>query len=213
MSAPVATVFDYQSKRHCPKTLVGVERPQRQFDYQSKRHCPKTTIASRTSPKTFDYQSKRHCPKTDWWDYDPTKCAAIIESPERSRAVRGKRDQNPQKFAVEFGAEFAETEGAFLSPKTIAAAFRPHPAIGDDRNHLRETGAVGVSYRAHADAGRTHDNFCLAMAHAESIDGVLHAYVDVMDTWQAHDYPSADGFDYQSKRHCTKTILGLSVSL
>ena len=34
--------FDYQSDRHCAKTVPRHRRPARRFDYQSDRHCAKT---------------------------------------------------------------------------------------------------------------------------------------------------------------------------
>ena len=37
-----SSLFDYQSERHCSKTLDIVEPPVFVFDYQSERHCSKT---------------------------------------------------------------------------------------------------------------------------------------------------------------------------
>ena len=56
--------FDYQSVRHCSKTLDQLMRFPNPFDYQSVRHCSKTSAAARPPSRPFDYQSVRHCSKT-----------------------------------------------------------------------------------------------------------------------------------------------------
>ena len=37
-------MFDYQSDRHCAKTVCIVRQLSSQFDYQSDRHCAKTGV-------------------------------------------------------------------------------------------------------------------------------------------------------------------------
>ena len=56
--------FDYQSVRHCSKTLGIAGMVSTTFDYQSVRHCSKTWPRQRPARQPFDYQSVRHCSKT-----------------------------------------------------------------------------------------------------------------------------------------------------
>ena len=57
-------MFDYQSVRHCSKTVASTLSFATQFDYQSVRHCSKTEFANSAQFGGFDYQSVRHCSKT-----------------------------------------------------------------------------------------------------------------------------------------------------
>ena len=78
--------LDYQSERHCSKTVSPGKVLHITLDYQSERHCSKTgfsgsraafcwiTSQNDTAPKQgesytvptleLDYQSERHCSKT-----------------------------------------------------------------------------------------------------------------------------------------------------
>lgn len=129
----------------------------------------------------------------DYWDYDPRKTAPIILSPDKSPEMRAKKSQNPEKFDVEWAANFAETENAYMSPQVIDAVFKPYPDAVSNINVTKEIGNLSVLYRAHADAGRSQDNFCFAMGHSEIMaDGHKHAFIDVMKTWQPPDFPKDD---------------------
>lgn len=125
-----------------------------------------------------------------YWEYDPRKRGAIILPPDKSRETRSKELENPDKFDVEFRANFAESENPYMRADVIEKLFEPFPKLGDDHNHLSEGGMFMVPYRAHADAGRSQDNFCLAIGHVEHINGYDHAFIDVMKTWQPSDYPN-----------------------
>ena len=57
-------MFDYQSDRHCAKTVGIAQWWGYQFDYQSDRHCAKTIHGDAPVDVKFDYQSDRHCAKT-----------------------------------------------------------------------------------------------------------------------------------------------------
>ena len=82
-------MFDYQSDRHCAKTVARHVRTLALFDYQSDRHCAKTGTVAELCPYLFDYQSDRHCAKTTaglWrysyaFDYQSDRhCAKTIGS-------------------------------------------------------------------------------------------------------------------------------------
>lgn len=125
-----------------------------------------------------------------YWEYDKTKRSAIILPPSKSPEIRAKQRSNPESFDVEFGANFAKVENAYMNHHVIETLFEPFPEPGSDRNVLRNRGEYGVRYFAHADAGRSQDNFCLAVGHVEEVDGTHHAFVDVMQTWQPPDFPA-----------------------
>ena len=55
---------DYQSERHCSKTVIHVCTDWRLCDYQSERHCSKTYLLGLDDNPQCDYQSERHCSKT-----------------------------------------------------------------------------------------------------------------------------------------------------
>lgn len=126
----------------------------------------------------------------DYWEYDPRKKGPIILSPEKSQSMKSRELNNPEKFAVEFRAQFAETENAYLNPKVIASLFKPYPDVENDKNRLSERGKPSIVYRAHADAGRSQDYFCYAIGHRELMeDGKYHVFIDLMQTWQPPDFP------------------------
>ena len=60
----VRCAFDYQSDRHCSKTMRSLPLRKAEFDYQSDRHCSKTSTVKVCNSFQFDYQSDRHCSKT-----------------------------------------------------------------------------------------------------------------------------------------------------
>lgn len=126
----------------------------------------------------------------DYWEYDRRKKGPIILSPSQSAEMRSRELANPETFDVEFRANFAETENAYLNPKVIESLFRPYPDEDNNRNHLSERGMPSIVYRAHADAGRSQDYFCYAIGHRELMeDGKYHVFIDLMQTWQPPDFP------------------------
>lgn len=123
------------------------------------------------------------------WQYDPRKTRAMILPPSKSREMRQKELRNPESFDVEFRANFAKTENAYMNPKVVDGLFLPYPSEENDRNYPKDTGNISYQYRAHADAGRSQDNFCFAMGHKEvGEDGYWHVYIDVMKIWQPSDF-------------------------
>lgn len=124
------------------------------------------------------------------WQYDPDKTHALILSPDISQSMRSRMMSDPQSFDVEYRANFASAENMYFDRSTIESVFLPYPSAEDNRNVTRKTGAIDVTYRAHADAGRSQNNFAFAMGHSEvGEDGFLHAFIDVMKVWQPYDFP------------------------
>lgn len=67
---------------------------------------------------------------------------------------------NPQRYRVEYRAQFADSAYSYFDPALVKACFD---------NDLREQNRFtpGISYRVHCDPGRVNDYFSLMVAHAE----------------------------------------------
>lgn len=127
------------------------------------------------------------------WQYDHRKSRAMILPPSKSQEMRQKELRNPETFNVEFRANFAKTENAYMQPKIVDELFLPYPSEEENKNYPKTSGVITMQYRAHADAGRSQDNFCFAMGHKElGEDGYWHVFIDVMKVWQPSDFPIDD---------------------
>lgn len=124
------------------------------------------------------------------WEYDTRLKKAIILPPEKSQQMRSRERLDPEKFDVEFRANFAEAEDAYLQPKVVDSLFAPYPSEDNNANLPSDSGILSRKYRAHADAGRSQDNFCCAIGHKELCeDGYWHVFIDLMKVWQHTDFP------------------------
>lgn len=124
------------------------------------------------------------------WQYDPRKKRAIVPFPSKSAGLRAREQRNPEAFDVEFRANFAKTENAYLNQKVVDKMFDPYPDPESDRNLFRETGEIGCQYFIHADAGRSQDLFAMALGHREvGDDGFYHVFIDHYRVWQPSDFP------------------------
>jgi hypothetical protein len=106
---------------------------------------------------------------------------------------------NPQTFAVERRARWAAVLDAYLDKARIEAAFAPWR--GHDRMAVR--GRLDVRYKAHGDPAKVGDRFGFAIGHVEVerrpswdpqrerevYQEVRHVVVDVVDAWEAGDWP------------------------
>ena len=127
------------------------------------------------------------------WGYDPNKKMAIILPPEQSIEMRNREMMDPETFAVEFRAHFAKTEDAYLQASVVDSLFEPYPSKENNLNVPNDHGIITKRYRAHADAGRSQDNFCFALGHKELCeDGYYHVFIDLMKIWQPLDFPEDD---------------------
>ena len=123
------------------------------------------------------------------WQYDPRFKKAIILPPNMSQEMRTRERLDPEKFSVEFRANFAETENAYMQPQIIDQLFAPYPSEDDNMNVPSSRGLITVKYRVHADAGRSQDNFCCAVGHKfMADDGMYHVQIDLMKVWQHTDF-------------------------
>lgn len=144
------------------------------------------------NPEIFAIRIPSWGPYEDW-QYDKRLKKALILPPSKSREMRQKELANPETFNVEFRANFAKTENAYLQGPVIDKIFMPYPSAENNRNTPKTRGDIRVQYRAHADAGRSQDNFCFALGHKEiGEDGYAHAYIDLVKVWQPSDFPIDD---------------------
>ena len=122
------------------------------------------------------------------WNYDHRFRKAIILPPSLSQEMRSRERLDPEKFDVEFRANFAETENAYMQPQIVDRLFEPYPE-GKNNNLPSDRGIITTRYRAHADAGRSQDNFCCAVGHKfVGEDGYYHVQIDLMKVWQHSDF-------------------------
>ena len=123
------------------------------------------------------------------WQYDKRLRKAIILPPSMSQEMRSRERLDPEKFDVEFRANFAETENAYMQPQVVDSLFEPYPSESNNRNVPCDQGILSMTYRVHADAGRSQDNFCCAIGHKEICsDGLYHVFIDLMKVWQHTDF-------------------------
>jgi hypothetical protein len=134
-------------------------------------------------------------------------CGAPIVNNEDLLRVR---DRDPVSFEVEYDAQWAETQDAYLDPRMVARMFEPLcPRHGTSLTEagacslcgaagrvLRPTqaGPLHFGYRAHADPGVSQSNFSLVIGHAEVFEDaldepVVHCIIDLIRLWRAEDYP------------------------
>lgn len=126
-----------------------------------------------------------------YWDYqyDHRFKKAIILPPSRSQEMRSRERLDPEKFDVEFRANFAETENAYMQPQIVDSLFDPYPSDAKNTNLPVDRGVITQRYRVHADAGRSQDNFCCAVGHKfVGEDGYYHVQIDLMKIWQHTDF-------------------------
>lgn len=139
-------------------------------------------------PSTFVIKA----PSWEWYkdyQYDPHKKRAIILPPEKSPEIRARELQDPETFAVEFRAEFAKTENAYLQAPVVDHLFDPYPE-DNPMNVLNSIGNIRKQYYAHADAGRSQDFFAFVIGHRELCDdGYYHVFIDNYKVWQPADFP------------------------
>lgn len=104
-----------------------------------------------------------------------------------------RRQRNPDKFAVERGAQFATVQDAYLNEVMVDRMFAP-PGWRDPLIQQHQ-GRLSIAYRAHADPSRTNANFGFAIAHLEDAPpdehGIVwpHVILDVLHVWKPEDFP------------------------
>ena len=140
------------------------------------------------NPQMFAIKIPSWGPYYDW-SYDHRFKKAIILPPSKSQEIRSRERLDPDKFNVEFRANFAETENAYMQPQIVDSLFAPYPSDVSNTNVPSDRGVMTQRYRVHADAGRSQDNFCCAVGHKfVGDDGFWHVQIDLMKVWQHTDF-------------------------
>jgi hypothetical protein len=96
------------------------------------------------------------------------------------------RRDDPEKFEVEYLAQWAASAAAYLRREDVDALFAPWKRA---TLQMREHGITAHSYIGHADPSLSGANFAVIVAHAESDDtGQRHVVVDHWHAWQPSDF-------------------------
>lgn len=96
----------------------------------------------------------------EWQDMEPKAVEPKEDGTPRERDQWRTERLNPQRYRVEYRAQFADSAYAYFDPALVKACF--------DTNLTEQTRfAPGVAYRVHCDPGRVNDYFSLMVAHAE----------------------------------------------
>lgn len=110
-----------------------------------------------------------------------------------SLALRREEQRNPEKFRVEYRAQFASVIDAYLDPAMVDAMFETppwrEPLAEQQRGYLTRT------YRIHADPSKSVANFAICIAHTEDAppdengDVWPCVIIDYLHVWKPEDFP------------------------
>lgn len=119
----------------------------------------------------------------------PQLSGAVVEYNEELQIIE---NTNPDAFKVEYRAQFAPVQDAYLKPEKIAAMFE-HPEWREPLSH-QEKGKLSRRYRIHCDPGLSGANFAMCIGHLEDsppdADGRVwpHVIIDQLRVWRPMDY-------------------------
>ena len=122
--------------------------------------------------------------------YVPAIGKPLLLPPEQDESFAMEEERDPEKFRVEYRAQFAKSQDAYLNPDMVEKMFNAYPDLQGNTNVPARHGRIDRQYVMHCDAGRVNDNFCIAIGHKELCeDGFFHAFIDVQKIFQAKDFP------------------------
>lgn len=115
--------------------------------------------------------------------------SAVVEYNEEMQILE---KVNPEAFRVEYRAQFATVQDAYLKPEKVEAMFVPP----DWRPPLsrQDAGILARQYRIHCDPGLSGANFSMCIGHLEEAppdeDGKVwpHVIIDQLHVWRPMDY-------------------------
>ena len=95
-----------------------------------------------------------------WGAMEPKAVEPKEDGTPRERDQWRTERLNPQRYRVEYRAQFADSAYAYFDPQLVKACF--------DTNLKEQMRFIpGVAYRVHCDPGRVNDYFSLMVGHAE----------------------------------------------
>lgn len=95
-----------------------------------------------------------------WGAMEPKAVEPKEDGTPRERDQWRTERLNPQRYRVEYRAQFADSAYAYFDPQLVKACFDTNL-----KEQMRFT--PGIAYRVHCDPGRVNDYFSLMVAHAE----------------------------------------------
>ncbi len=96
------------------------------------------------------------------------------------------RSADPHGYDVEFGAQWAASEAAYLPREDVDALFAPYGGVN---LQMKTVGTSSHSYIAHADPSYTGANFAIVVAHVQlGDDGQRHVIIDLIRVWRPTDW-------------------------
>lgn len=127
------------------------------------------------------------------WEMDKRFSIAIQVSPDEDEGERLEELADPETYAVEKRAHWAETTNSFLNPDKVDQMFGPFRGKPLVSNVSRAGFGPETKFKMHLDPATTTANFGLAVAHTEveaDRDGNLvhHVVFDLIHAWKATDF-------------------------
>ena len=170
----MSELCDYQSERHCSKTVTVRMILIQLCDYQSERHCSKTRAPITSGGVPCDYQSERHCSKTG------VGCAEV-----HFGAITSQNGTAPKLL----GLRHPRVGGAITSQNGTA----PKPA-----GPPRRPRSVRLPVRTALLQNKSPAARALCLVRLPVRTALLQNDKQVRSL--------AEECDYQSERHCSKTV-------
>jgi hypothetical protein len=109
------------------------------------------------------------------WERDRRFNGAVLLPPDLDLGVALEEKQDPDRFRIEYRAQFGEVIDAFLAPEIVDRMFDPVNQIEVLGRKLNtEPGArfAHLRYKGHGDPSSTNANFGIAIGHMEMIEEV-----------------------------------------
>jgi hypothetical protein len=118
------------------------------------------------------------------WERDRRFSGAVMLPPEEDIAAALEEKGDPDKFRVEYRAQFGEVVDAFLSPEMVERMFDPNNQIETIGKRLitQPGGTIAYArYKGHGDPSSRNANFGIAVGHVEmhsGFDPILNEMVE-----------------------------------
>lgn len=122
------------------------------------------------------------------WGRDRRFKRALVLPPHQSEPMRIEEQKNPEKFAVERRAQFAEVIEGYLNAEMVDRMFNPfNGRVLHSRTDRSGFGPEAI-FKAHGDPATTDKNFGFALGHIEYYEDEEgreqpHVFFDLIHAW------------------------------